>query len=626
MTRISDLETKITQANRAYYNDDPVISDEEFDALKDELKDLDPTNQALFAVGAPVEKTPWEKQKHKIPMSSQDKVNTIGELQKWTKDRKVAGELCWQEKLDGISLSLNYEDGLLVSAVTRGNGVIGENIYRNVVKMQGVPTELPKGSDYSGSIRGEVVMFKDAWEEHFPDKSNPRNAASGIARRLTEGGQEHLTVIAYDMTNTPVSKESAKLSLLKTMGFNIPGCGTGDIKAVDQTYQEYEASVRNGLPYEIDGLVIKVNDLEVQKDLGYHSDDETHNPKGQVALKFANEMRESKVEDVTWEVGLTGRLTPLGHITPVHIAGVLVSKASLQNWATIQKVGVRIGSRCLVSRRNDVIPYIEKALDSGTSDITPPTECPKCDEPVVWNGQYLQCENDECRVSGNIQKWVNLLEMDGIGPKVIEALVEAELVTTPADLYRLTAKQVETLDRMAERSAEKVVEAIQDKKVASFPVFMAGLNIPTCGRRVFKNFVAQGYDEVEDLFALPRSGMERIPGIGESKARDIYAGIRKRKALIDDLLSVGVEIAKADAGPTGGKLAGKSFCFTGKMDTPRGELEKRAEAEGATIRSVSKELTYLVIADPNSSSSKAVKARKLGVRLISEQEFETIIG
>lgn len=628
MTRIEELVEKISEANKAYYNRQPEISDEEYDALKDELKDLDPENDLLFAVGAEVEeKSHWEKMQHQIPMSSQDKVNTIDELVAWTNSRQVGGDLCWQEKLDGISLSLNYEDGKLVSAVTRGNGVVGENIYRNAVKMQGVPTTLPNHPQYTGSVRGEVVMYKDVWEKHFPDKSNPRNAASGIARRLTEGGQEHLTVVAYDMTNPLpyVKEESVKLKLLETMGFNTPAHEVGNVDLISYFYSQYENNLRANLPYEIDGFVIKVNSLDEQKALGYHSDDATHNPKGQVALKFAHEMRESKIEDVTWEVGLTGRLTPLAHITPVHVAGVIVSKASLQNWATIQKVGVRIGSRCLVSRRNDVIPYIEKALDSGTSDIEAPTECPKCDTAVVWNGQYIQCENDECRVTGNIQKWVNLLEMDGIGPKVIEALVEAELVTTAADLYRLTPKQVENLERMAERSAEKVVEAVQDKTSCTLPVFMAGLNIPNCGRRVFKNFVAQGHDTVDKILALKRTEMERIPGIGESKAKDVYEGIRKRSNLITDLLQF-VSIEDAAPKPSGGTLDGLSFCFTGKMDNPRGELEQLAEANGGTVRSVSKELTHLVIADPNSNSSKAVKARKLGIKLISEQEFLGMIG
>lgn len=622
MERTKELVKLILEANDAYYNGQPTISDDEYDALKDELKDLDPDNPAITAVGAPVEKTHWVKTKHVMPMGSQDKVNTISELKAWAKKRykfEDQGKYVVQEKLDGISLSLNYEAGELVSAVTRGDGKVGEDILRNVVKMRGVPQTLQ--DTFTGSVRAEIVLFKDVWKEHFKDFSNPRNAASGTARRITGGGQEYLNVICYDMAGPDgvTTTESDKMEKIRNLGLRTPVSVYGSLKTIEDLYLKYENGEREKRPYEIDGLVIKINDLAYQKQLGNHGTDGTGNPKGQVALKFAHEMRKSVLKDVSWEVGLTGRITPLAHIEPVKIAGALIGKASLHNISNVERLGVRIGSEVLVSRRNDVIPYIEQSLSRGTEDIVVPDTCPDCSEALSRNGEYLECTNEDCRVEGNINKWINYMEIENVGPKTVVALVEAGLVTSPADLYTLTVEEVQTLDRMGERGAQRIVDGIQDKKSAPLWLFLGSLNIPNCGRRVFKNIIKAGYD-LEDILQLTPDLLEEIDGIGSSKAEDVCAGLEKKAYLIEDLLAAGFTIADEEE-TSGGSLAGKSFCFTGKMQRGRKELEGLVGKAGGQVRSVSGELNYLVIADPSSTSSKANKARKLGVELISEEQF-----
>lgn len=618
MNRVEELEAKITHANELYYNGVSPFTDEEYDAWKDELADLCPESDVVIAVGAEVRSSRWNKVAHQIPMGSQDKVNTIEELLKWSKNRNINCSVSVQEKLDGISLSLNYENGSLSSAITRGAGLIGEDILRNAVKFKGVVQQLPEPQTVS--VRGEVLMFKQDWADHAAEMSNPRNAASGIARRIDGGGQEHLSFVAYDAT-AEFKSESDKLSALVNMGFQVPDSVVCSISQVKELYDQYQNGRRNSLPYEIDGLVIKINNIAQQQALGHHSNDPTKNPLGQVALKFAHEMRESTVVDITWEVGLTGRITPLVWVEPVLIAGAKISKASLYNIRNVENLGVRVGSRVLMSRRNDVIPRLEKVLDNENAPTATvvPTNCPQCGAVAERDGEYLVCKSDDCRITGNIEKWVNLLEMDGVGPKVIESLVAAGLVKSPADLYKLTIKDALTLDRMADRSAEILIGAIQDRKSAPLNVFLAGLNIPSCGRRVFKNIIKAGFDSLDKILALDTSTIAKIDGMGDITGHNVVMGLDKRAWVIEDLLAAGFVIVEETIGNK--PLSGRSFCFTGKMERPRGELEKMAQDQGAEIKSVSKDLTYLVIADPNSSSSKAIKARKYNVNVISEVDF-----
>lgn len=613
---IDDLVKTIKTANEAYYNGTPNISDEEYDAIKDELKELDGDNPVLADVGAPVDdNSHWEKERHQIPMSSLDKVNTVPEVHKWSDKYKI-DEICVQEKLDGISLSLNYESGKLISAVTRGDGLVGENITRNVKKMKGVPEVL--GTPLDVSIRGEVILYKEDWTKHFADMSNPRNAASGMARRITGGGQEHLHVICYDIIGVEINFEHEVFKILKDLGFNTPYHTVISPKEIDTVYDDYQNVKRNLLPYEIDGLVLKANNKKAQQSLGRHGDRDNANPRGQVALKFAHEMRKSILRDVKWEVGLTGRVTPVAHFDSVSIAGVNVAKASLHNLRNIKELGVKINSEILVSRRNDVIPFVEKVLKQGDVDILIPDNCPSCGTNVEQKGEFIQCPNEECRAAGNIEKWVKKFEIDSVGPKLIANFVESELVFSPADLYRLTTDELMKLERMGEKLAQKIVDNIQAKKQAPLNVFLGALNIQSCGSRVFEAICNSGFDTLEQIQELKESDIARLEGFGDIMAKQVVAGLRRKKDLIDDLLNVGVKIVKVSKGE---KLKNQSFCFSGKSNLSRKELETLVKTNGGEVKSVSKELKYLVLADPDSASSKATKAKSMGVQIISEDDF-----
>jgi len=621
---IDALATQIRSANNAYYNAQPVISDAQYDAIKDELRELEPKHPALFEVGAPASGI-WEDRKHNIPMTSLNKVNTIPELEEWATRTKV-NDFCIQEKLDGISVSLDYENGRLVAGVTRGDGIIGENITPNVLLMQGIMKEIP---GFNGSIRGEIILFKSAWKEHFSEYANPRNTASGLARRQSGGGQEHLIVMCYDVVsdNLSFTTESQKLEWLSKNNFKIANYYHGPLSDIEKIYNEYESGKRDALDYEIDGLVIKVNSLNVQKSLGTHGTSDNANPKGQIALKFAHEMRMAVIKDIVWETGKTGRVTPVAHIEPVRIGGVTVKRASLHNADNIRRLKVCPGSEVLVSRRNDVIPYVEEVLSNSGEYNQFPSICPTCDAQIEVKGKYIQCPNHFCpsRMTGSVEKWVKNLEIDGWGPKVIEALHSTGKLQYISDLYALSHDDISSLEGHGPRSAEVLLGNLHSKKDIPLHIALGSLNIPGCGRRVFQTIVKAGHKTLEHILRLTPVQLERIEGVGPVLALSVYHGLQSCHHIIDSLLHHGIHILDV-AEPSANILQGKSFCCTGTMSRPRKEIIDIIESNGGEWKSsVGAGLDFLIIDDPSSPTSKAQKARKMGVKLISEQEFNSML-
>jgi len=371
---VQDLVEQLQQAREAYYNDDPIMSDAEYDALEDELRELDPKNAFFKQVGAKAKKTKWKKVQHGAPMGSLLKVQAQEEFDKWVKDaeRKIAAaaaagdldapklDMVVSEKLDGISISLKYEEGELVQAVTRGDGETGEDITRNVLLMKGV---VKKARDLTGYVRGEIVLKKSDHKKHVPEYKNPRNAASGIAKRESDAGPcKHLTILCYQVLSHqhPITAKSIEFKLLKALGFTAPNWKRVMPSAVTDHYQEYIKTKRDKLDYEIDGLVVEYDGLNVMEHLGEHDG----RPKGARAFKFPHEERPTRLRDVQWEVGPSGRITPVAYFDAVEIDGAMLSRASLHNVKNFRRLRLWLGCRILVSRRNQVIPYVEKNLDA----------------------------------------------------------------------------------------------------------------------------------------------------------------------------------------------------------------------------------------------------------------------
>lgn len=526
---------------------------------------------------------------------------------------------------------MTYENGALVLAATRGDGDVGEDITRNVFKMKGV---VPYIKGFTGHIRGEIVLTKTDWKKHFPTYSNPRNAASGIAKREDGVGAEHLTVMSYRMLRAQaIPKKSIEFQALARVGCLVPRWAVAaDNAAVLAMYQDYIKNTRVSLDYDIDGLVIEMDDIIIMDVLG----DLNKRPRGAVALKFPAEAKGTVLQNIRWQVGKSGRITPVGEFDPVDLAGARIEKASLHNLSIIKALTdahnrpyLRKGDIVVVSRRNDVIPYIEEVLTpSLTGDMfIPPTHCPECGTATVMHGEYLVCRGEDCpaQVLGAISRWVNKTGVLGFGDTIIEALIEHAGVEDAADLYVLDPKAIENIpsgsggSRLG-RTAHVVLEELHNNSEIPLHVFVGSLGIPLCARSVCKMIVDAGYDTLDKMGDATLAQIASIPKLGATKAEEFVKGFRARRTLMDRLLDNGVTIKAKSVG----SMTGKSVCFTG-VRSP--ELEKAIEDAGGSVKgSVGAGLTYLVQKDKNSQSGKTTKAVSLGVQIVDLDGMWAIVG
>ncbi|MFO0761064.1 MAG: NAD-dependent DNA ligase LigA [Byssovorax sp.] len=639
--RIAELAERIERYRASYYKGTPEISDAAFDALEDELRELDPTHLVLAKVGSGALVVEWEKARHEIPMGSLNKAVNEEELRGWIARCNellqadgvgpIDGDLFVAEKLDGISIEVIYRDGKMVDAITRGDGDVGERITQNVARMKGVPARIK--DRHSMSVRGEIIVRLSDMKEHFPGILSPRNMAAGASKRLDGSDAKHCTVLFYDVADhLDLKTEVDKFAFLRGLGFATPQTAHGSLDDVLALYKEYGASIRGSLDYEIDGLVIYVNSLNTQALLG----DVNHRPRGAVAFKFASPAKISTVLDIRWDTGPSGRVTPVAIVAPVELAGAVVQRASLHNAANVKALGIGVGDEVLVSRRNDVIPYVEEVVEKKGAVATPPTACGVCGSTLSVEGEYLVCRNSACRavVEGRIQNWIGAIGALEWGDKVIELLVEAGLVKEPADLYRLKWEDIAKLEKtrsadgkgvkFGEKIAKKCIEQLTSRLPLTLPVFIAALGMDNFALQTAKLLISAGYTSIEKLLAAKEEELAVINGLGPIKAAGIVRGLRAREEEIKRLLAAGiVPVTPSQEGP----LSGLSFCFTGASTRPRNELVQMVESRGGkALASVTKDLSYLVIADPASTSSKAVKARKLGTKLIDEDGLLALIA
>lgn len=718
--QIEALAEQIRLHRDRYYNDQPDISDQEFDALEDRLRAWAPEHPVLAEVGAapaadaeldaaaeaeaaelsaktdashlaaqllaeadrayagppkysgstdekrhykglwlalqraaaehvaltlvpPPAGTDWPKARHEIPMGSLNKVNAEDELREWatrcdelaTKAEltPISEDLALTEKLDGISIEVVYAEGRVESAITRGDGMIGERITANVMRMQGVPAQISHLGRLS--VRGEIILkksdaptfeaFKRGVDKTFDKLKSLRNTAAGIARTKEPKllpACRHLTILFYDLEGLEgLSCERDKLAFLKAQGFATPNMAFGDVEAMQAEHRRYATGARQALDYDIDGLVIRANDLHGFTLLG----ELNHRPRAAIAFKFGNEMQVTTLKSILWSTGDTGRITPVAQIEPVFLAGAEVRQASLHNLAKVLAMGIGAGDQVLVSRRNDVIPYVEKVVVHGGSQEAAPDRCSECQQPVQVEGEYLMCVNESCpaRRLGRLKTWVKHLNLLEWGDKTFARFMQEGLVQEPADLYRLEVSKIAALTGFKKTSAKNLLDPLNAKKQLPIDVFIAALGIQTVSKSTAKLLVAAGYDTFEKIAAATVEALSEIDGLGNIKAERIIDGVTARLDEIARLAEVGV-VAVAPA--EGGVLAGLSFCFSGAQSRPRKELEALVELNGGAVRSsVTKGLSYLVLSDPDSTSSKAQKARQLGTEIIDGVGFEAIV-
>lgn len=630
IARIKELEKLITQERHRYYNNEPGgISDDDYDLYVEELASLKSDSYAITAVGSPAVSS-WSKVSHAIPMGSLDKVQTVEDMSTWIRKnsrdlrRKAVPfeELLILDKLDGISISVTYKNGYLRQALTRGDGIVGEDITVNVAKMRGIPKEISvKGMV---ELRGEIVLLKDNLSK-FPGATDTRMTASGTAKRYDGFGCENLDVFFYRVESAPVDfeKHSDQIEWLETLGFQIPSwyvtVQAPGARTPQDIWVEYQTSIREGLPYNIDGLVVSLNDLAYQISLG----EVNGRPNGAIAFKFPPVTRETAVLNIEWQVGSSGHLTPVAVVKPVRLFGAEVQRASLYNYEYIQKIGLYVGARVLITRSNDVIPRVVSVLSDKKDPASFAETCPECGTATVWEGKFLNCPNTvscPAQIEGRIKLWIKKLGILEWGDVLTSKVTSSGLVTSVPDLYRLKERDIASLEGMGEASAKKALANLRSVLPLTFEDMIGSLGVPLCGRSTMELVALSGIDSFQKLSTTAFSTLQDIQGMGPKRARALLDWAGKAGPLIEDMASVGITLREKPQGV----LLGKSVCFTGATKRKRSELEKLVlEAGGSVKTSVGKGLTFLVMADLNSGSAKAKAAAKNGTQCISE---DTLLG
>ena len=687
--QVASLAEQIAYHSHLYYNlAQPEISDAEFDRLWDELKQLDPHHPQLSRVGADV--APGSvKVDHLFPMRSLDKATTAEELNHFVNiTTSGATRFLSQPKLDGSALSLEYRMGRLVRAATRGSGERGEDVTRNARKIANVPHTLPVAVDVH--VRGEVVMPLAVFEAKYKDISpNPRNLAAGALRQKHADGKadaSDLVFQAYDAKlplgesrhpdsehAPPMENDTDLLVWMEDVLGIVPApweVHEGESPALtaslmDESTQSWSQK-RSDYAYEIDGVVFKLDHLEQRERLGMTA----HHPRWALAWKFPPEEAFSVLLGVEWQTGRTGNITPVARIAPQRVGGVTVENTTLHNVGEVKRLGINIGDKVLIVRRGDVIPKIEQALGPASpsdldgrfhasgepftgqlpvhAPIPAPSACPACDGQVELEGAFLKCVNLFCvaRTSRSVLYWCRALELDGVGEKLVDQLLDAQLIASCADLYRLTLDGLLELERMGEKSANNVLAEVAKSRTMSLGKFLHALGLPGIGPELatalastlgdasgLLQWLDAAHASVGDEAYGPEMAengkphthnqsiraMLDIDGVGEIVALQFRDGLALRRPLVEDLiglLTIEQEAVKTAEGP----FVDMTFCVTGTLSAPRKEIQQRIiDAGGKIVGSVSAKLSVLVAGEK--AGSKLTKATNLGVDVWSEDDL-----
>ncbi|HNT58779.1 MAG TPA: NAD-dependent DNA ligase LigA [Rectinema sp.] len=626
--RIRELEYLIRHHQELYYNGEPEISDEEFDALWDELASIDPANPIIASIGAD-RSDRWPKYRHRMIMGSLSKASDPESFLAWAAKVRYPLYLV-QYKLDGASIELQYDEGGFARAVTRGDGVIGDDITPNAVRMNGVPNRLPE--PFTGSVRGEVLMSKRVHASKYSDKANCRNAANGLMKRKDGQGVEDLDIVCYDAvgrlpTGEAFSTEREKIAWLKRMGFNV--VPTIECKSPEEiiVYRAKIMELRPTLEYDIDGLVVKGDRIDFE-------DMNKMRPELQIAFKFSPEEAVTTLIAVEWsESGTT--VTPIGIVEPVRLAGTTVQRANLANPGIIRSMDLRIGSKVVITKRGEIIPKIESLVENP-KDAIPipiPSHCSLCGAGLIDEDTRLYCPNPECpgKAYHRLEKWLSVIDIKDIGSTLLKRLFEAKRVVRIPDLYSLTIDDLISFERIGRKSAQKILRNIRERNEVSLSQFIAGFDIEGIGLLMAEKLIEAGYDTLDKILAASPADFEKIAGFAEISAKTLYEGLRlveedMRKLVDSGYVRIRPPLPKTQR--TANPVSGNSFCFTGELRSmKRSEAEKLVREKGGIIKSsVTKDLDYLVTNDPSSGSEKNRKAKELSIKIIDEEQFLEMAG
>ena len=664
--KIEKMRENILKYNQYYYtNNESLISDVEYDNLIKELKELEEQYPQFKSVESPTEKvgatnlreSKFQKITHKKPMLSLSNTYNEGEISDFIervrklipedKELKYALEL----KLDGLSISVQYEKGKLVRGVTRGDGAIGEDVTENIMEIATIPHELPEPLDLE--VRGEIVLplsnflklnerRMEAGEEVF---ANPRNAASGTLRQIDssiikERGLDSYFYFLVDAEKYGVKTHSESIKFLEKLGFKTTGiCEVLESASKLKKRIDYWEKEKENLDYETDGMVIKVDELELWNILG----NTTKSPRWAIAYKFPAKQVTTTMLGVTWQVGRTGKVTPVAELEEVLLSGSKVKRASLHNFHEIERKDIRIGDKVFIEKAAEIIPQVVKSIkefrDGSEIQIVEPTECPVCQSPVAREeGQVdIKCTNPNCpgKIKGRIEYFVSrdAMNISGFGSKMVEKMLELGFIKNAGDIYNLKSHEEELvkIEKMGKRSVEKLLDSIEESKKRDYSKVLYALGIPFIGKYSGK-LLANASGNIDKLMNMSIEELIEIDGVGDKGAKAVYDFFRDSEniQLIEVLRGYGLQFAqevKEEQSSEERIFEGKTFLFTGTLKNfKREEIKEEIEKLGGkNLSAVSKNLDYLIIGEK--AGSKLKKAQELGtVKILTEDEFLEICG
>ncbi|MBE6594027.1 MAG: NAD-dependent DNA ligase LigA [Ruminococcaceae bacterium] len=656
--RVEYLRRELSyHAQRYYVYDSPEISDYEYDMMYAELKKLEEENPSLYDPNSPTQRVggkaldKFEKVTHSVRMDSLADVFSFEETEDFCakmSDALSAPKYSVEPKIDGLSVSLIYENGEFVRGATRGDGIVGEDVTLNLRTVQSIPLRL--NEPLSLTVRGEVYMPRAVFESINEKRAaegralmaNPRNAAAGSLRQLDSAitAERKLDIFVFNFQEGSLyldghepKSHTETLDRLSELGFK-----TLAMRTVAHSYGEVAAHIRKigeareGLAYDIDGVVIKLDSLEERRKIG----EGTNTPKWAVAYKFPPEEKETRLCDITIAVGRTGVLTPTAELEPVRLAGTTVSRATLHNIDFIRERGIMLGDRVIVRKAGDIIPEVVRAnkdkRDGSEREFFMPTHCPSCHEPVFFDkddGAALRCTNSACpaQLSRSIEHFASkgAMNIDGLGPQIVELLLKSGLISDVADLYSLKTSDIEQLERMGEKSAHNLVSAIEASKTAGLARLIYALGIRNVGE-VAAAALADRFCTLEALTVATAEQIAELEDFGEITAECVvnFFSHPQNIALCQRLSDAGL-VTVNTAAPKGETLAGLSFVLTGTLPTmSRDEASALIkQAGGKVVGSVSKKTDYVVAGE--AAGSKLTKAQELGIKIISEQDLTDML-
>ena len=660
---VNELERLITHHDHLYWElGAPEVPDEVYDQMVAALTALHPTSEVLRRIGGRAPLQPslvpedngrpallGNRVRHARPMLSLDKCYSEAELLHWF-DR-FAGTATASHKVDGLAISIRYDaEGRLDLAATRGSGTEGELITANIRRVHGVPDQV---SLPNLEVRGEAYMPLDVFDSRYADQfANPRNLAAGALKQKDpdKTATYGIRFLAYDLDGVQIPTECDKRETLLRLGFDpVPAAEVSRHNA--QAMYEQLRDERPTLNYETDGVVYKVNDTTLHDTLGITA----HHPRYAIAYKYQGESGQTTVEDVLWSVSRTGAINPIAKVAPVQLSGVTVTRISLHNLGIIERLAGRqlaqglntdyplsSGATVWVTRRGGVIPHLESILLPGHSDLNVPGQCPSCGGTTERRDDFLFATHVAgCSTQGRrqLEHFAATMDILGVGPKLMEQLYDRGIVTEPADLFELTAAELQRLDRMGPKAAENVVGAIQSRRVVEWTQLVAALGIADLGRRMAQ-ILATRFPDMAALRAASPEELLAVEGVGEILANRIVQGLQSLTPMIDRLLEHVTLVAAATDVAASGPLSGQAFVFTGTLVAMgRKEAQKLVQQQGGQVpASVTSTTTYLVLGDADYAdfeagrvSSKLKSAQKLiasgsALQIIPEREFLKLVG